>query len=651
MEENNLTKEVKVTQDDKVQEILEQPVSDNQESETRSYTHTTNVFLRDKYIVDSHATVTRSVNHNVPVAKELTIDGIENSPEVEENSVVDVKDEAPEDKVQEEVVDKKDTIEDKVEEEVVKEETTTEQEDSHVENVEEPIDYEEMKKTLKTADYIYNQPEYSIDSDSIDPCKFKEKGDAEINYSNLLDEDSDLTIYTNYPSLPVGTPTDWAKYFNRAIKAGASTSYQVQPEHVPYLNKFFQLDQEQCLTLTEPISKNPYPKGTYSNNVKGDKERPIGLDYLKFSQAMSLSNKDSESTKVLKLSSILGFGSPVTVTLPHSGFTVILKPAGVDELEMLEQELYKSELRLGRETSGLLVRFSKANGIEIIANYIRRLIIQHSLMLPVGEDIMDYISILDLDMLLLGIMHGTNVNKMPISRHCDRGLEVTEDGSLACTHVETQELDPSKMLWINKDRLSPKMLKQLSYISSNQVSIDAYNEYQRELKETLIDLDLIKDVYNIAQLDFMLEIPSINTYISKGKDVIAYITKILEDGLKSEDALEIETIKNDLTEKLELMHYLPCVKSIGNEVLGFETDFNIIMDTLKNARRSTEIRENFNNYITEYYINSTIAMIAIPNYVCPECNKEQQSTSKAPGFGNEFIPINMLSFFMYLGIA
>lgn len=375
----------------------------------------------------------------------------------------------------------------------------------------------------------------------------------------------------------------------------------------------------------------------------------LGIDYLDYTASI---NKNNQTAVLARFKALLGIGRPINVTLFHSGFSVKLKPATVSQLAALESSLYSETLEIGKNTLGLLIHYDRAITVETFVDLFKDLIIESTLKVD-KEDIFKYINILDFDTLLLGILHSTNINKISIRRTCKSIFDITEDGNIGCNHTVSATVDPSKLLFVNKSLLSEDMLKQLSYKTANAVTLEEYNSYQESLKAILLKHELIKENYLVTD-DFAitLKMPSIAEYIEKSKTVITKFTDLVDKITKSNNNISSEAIKESIHNIFGLVDFLPVIETISIPSMQLTSDkTSVILDLLEESKRNKELSNKITDMVNEFYNNSLVSLVALPNYTCPECNKDQATNNNFNGFSNEFIPLNLLSFFMYLDIT
>lgn len=408
------------------------------------------------------------------------------------------------------------------------------------------------------------------------------------------------------------------------------------------------IDLLKCTLTNELGDKFKQNNNSLFNTLKYD-NKDLGIEYLNYTNNI---NRNNQAAVLARFKAMLGIGRPINITLYHSGFSIKLKPATVAQLTALESALYSDSLEIGKNTLGLLINYDRAITIETFVDLFKDLIIESSLKVE-KEDIFKYINILDFDTILLGVLHSTNINKIAIRRTCRNIFNITEDGTLACNHTVSAEVDPSKLLFVNKELLTEDMLKQLSYKTANVITLEEYNSYQESLKAILLKKELIKTEYYVND-DFVLELkmPTITEYIEKSKTIISKFTDLIDKITKSNSNITSEAIKETIHTVFGLVDFLPVINSLSIPSAGLTLDkTSSILDILEESRRNKDLTSKITDLVNEFYNNSLVSLVALPNYTCPECHKDQTTNNNYNGFSKEFIPLNVLSFFVYLDIT
>lgn len=406
-------------------------------------------------------------------------------------------------------------------------------------------------------------------------------------------------------------------------------------------------------------------RDSLTNNVSIGEEI-LGVNNVKFNRPTSNTNLN-----VLQFKALLNLGSPVKVTLYHSGFTILLTPPSNLELNALDLKVQHAQLEiaretlgyisefLGRETTGLLTSNNKYFTIHLLKDFILEHISSYSLDVP-KEQLFEHISMLDLNAILLGLIHACNGNKLPVKRFCSNLYKVVNNKP-ACTAVFEATLDPSKLLFVDRNifKQNPRMLQILSRTKEKSVSLEDIEEY----KNTFIEY--MKQKYNLApitlpaspiisvDLEIKLKIPSVEKYLESS---VLPLEKIAAELQTIDLGTDIKVRKekvNSMAENVYLVSLISNIEYIGSRSEDGEliklTDDSEMVAFLEKITESGEHVKIIEDAIIKFFGINTISLVATPRFICPVCKDTQaEQASNAPAFEKDLIPLEMVHFFFYL---
>lgn len=369
--------------------------------------------------------------------------------------------------------------------------------------------------------------------------------------------------------------------------------------------------------------------------------------------------KLKQEDRINRFKAMIGAGTTVSIPLYHSGFRLIVSPPTQSELIQLEVEILKSEVNIGRDTIGFITSNRRGFGIGTMRDFILSKTIASTLDVD-KENIFQYVSILDLDAIILGLMASTYVNKISVSRSCINSIKVNDNGELICDKVVRADLDPYKLLFVNTSSLSGSMIAQIAKRKANSVTLEDLENYKSEMNSIFTERYKRKSVLKIEQKDqgtnyeLELRVPSVDEYVNDASiwldNIIADVDRIV--------AASSEMNKNTIMDRLVASKFIGMFNSnirsvsVTNEmgdILEEEKEDRFIINSfLETITSSGEHTADIIEGITDFVNKSMNSLVATPNYVCPKCNtlqSEQTSTNKD---FSELIPLNMLDFFFSL---
>lgn len=397
------------------------------------------------------------------------------------------------------------------------------------------------------------------------------------------------------------------------------------------------------------INKNSVYGKTFTNNkdnvtnsIKyGDNELNMNIAKLKEGDT---SNENTE----LLMCKAFGLGEMINVPLWNSGFWIRLKPVTPTELVTLELEIAKNNINLGRDTLGLIYSNENVIYADILTNFIKEHITNTNLSLPAGEDIRAYISIHDYYPLLLALLTTMYPTGMPFYIECSNFI----DKDVECNYAANIKVDTTKLLWVDRSKISTEMFNIMCNKKRNSVTVDNAKEYQRLLAEQLgYEKEFTIKLENGTNMVVGLTLPSILDYVNKGLEWVNGIVSKYNSLVNESNSNSDKTgIINGLILSQLMCIYSPYVSYVKPENSNIELkDYGAVINFLKRMEIENNVYKNFINGISKYIDTSSISVVATPDYTCPRCKKGHDSEKSI--YNNEikdFIPLNILHYFFVL---
>jgi len=378
----------------------------------------------------------------------------------------------------------------------------------------------------------------------------------------------------------------------------------------------------------------------YENNLSyGDTELNI--------RALNINpkaNKVSGDSLQAFLSTVTGIGTLTQVPLWHSGFWLTLLPIKDSDIINLEMELSESFIELGRTTSGLIYSNYSVIYNRIVTNFIMAHIQNSSLKVP-NSELRKYILIQDFYPIINGILHSMNPNGYDYIRSCINNTVNNDEDKPKCDFILEAKINFKKLLRVNRKRLTTNMLVQMSKRAPDSLTIEQVKEYQKELISTHNTSKVIT-AGNGVDVKFTFKSPTLDEYIVAGE---YWVNSIISKTEKLFTETTDDDVKNNLISEMTITSILGMYNSwvtkidvAGHFIDGF-IDITLALETLSSDNKTLE---EFINTIKTFINDATVAMVGIPNYVCPTCKKEQ-NTNTSKEF-KELVPINMVESFFDL---
>lgn len=353
------------------------------------------------------------------------------------------------------------------------------------------------------------------------------------------------------------------------------------------------------------------------------------------------SGKVSGQLALYKLKRYLAIGEPIQVPLWHSGFWINLRPPSQAEIINMEIAITENEIRLGRDTNATIYSNYAVVINRIVTDFIKDHIDTTSINCPVDKAI-ELIRLNDFYPLVLGLISSMYPKGVKITKFCKNVSTVIND-NIKCTYEIQGTLDPKKLLFVDKSILNDELLNHMSNRLENTMSLDSVKEYQTKIKSSL-DKEI---TLNFMEKDIILKLsqPYLTDYIVSGERWVNKIIKSTE---------QLFTDKTTVEEKNNLISKMAVNSSFGKYstfIKAIKFDDSIIEDEETISEILTEITvttESFVNYVKameNFITESSISIVGTPNYTCPKCLEEQNTTE---GRFKEILPLNVVNSFFDL---
>ncbi len=386
------------------------------------------------------------------------------------------------------------------------------------------------------------------------------------------------------------------------------------------------------------VTSKPLTEEVNNKIVKDDKE--IGIKHPK------IKSGKSKQSFLLELQEGVGLGKITKIPLWNSGFWITIKPPKTEDIVNLQLKLSEEMDRIASLTTNLA--FSNITTVfhKIVFEYVMERIADSSLDVP-KKELINYISLLDLDTILLGVLQQVYYNGFDLYLPCKNNYNTEKDDEVKvknkCSYVLEAKVDLSKLLWVDMSKIPEEALVIIANSMPKSVTVADIKKYKSILNRG-IDNRVTLTLNNGKTIRMDLEVPNLKTYFNVGDIFILKLNKIVNE-LMENGILKNEKDKavNVATKTLFLSIYSHFVKAIKNGDVEF-TDRDVINEALEiissNNKDTNEIIEKINNFITK----SSVTTIGLPNFVCPVCKEKQETTDT---FEN-IVPLNMVLYFFTL---
>lgn len=344
---------------------------------------------------------------------------------------------------------------------------------------------------------------------------------------------------------------------------------------------------------------------------------------------------------VIRVISHLGLGTLFQVPLWHSGIWVTFKPPSDSEIIELNRILVSDKIKFGRYTYGLVFSNLSSYTTDRLVDFA----IAHVYDLTAKaeditvENLKQHVSSQDIPSLIWGFACTMYPRGFRYRRACVNDPE-------KCNYILEETLNLMKLQWTNANALTDWQKTFMAGRQSKTKDLASIQRYKEELTKLKPKKILINEGLD-SEIAILIKTPTIAEYIESGYRWINDITNTVDR------ALGLNTTDDERNNFITRHGQASAMRQYTHWVDSIEIDTNTISDpetietTLNVLSSDDEVRAQFIKGVVDYINSSTISVIGIPVYDCPQCNKSQDIDHKLPAHKN-IIPLDVIQLFFAL---
>lgn len=333
-----------------------------------------------------------------------------------------------------------------------------------------------------------------------------------------------------------------------------------------------------------------------------------------------------------RASASTGVGITTRVPLPHTGVHFRLSPRSSQDLVDLDYHIALDRIRTGRETLGIMFQNSNIYHVRRVWDFIMESTAEINIQNFGDVDPGDFVRVTDLPILQWGMACTMFPDGYPLDLPCSAGIQI-------CQHVEQVNLDLDKLLFIDGRGLSKSQRARLGN-ATHKCSMQDLEDYQKNFVSPFTRRVSISD-----SCELILKVPTVNEYLSAGMEWIESLvqTAISIFGDQENNEERIRGYVSRAIAMASLREYSHWVEEIVFDKYDAIPGRADIEDNLRTLSATPELADKALKVIQDFIEDCTIALIAIPNFACPKCEKDYvtEEHSKHP----ELVPLDMLKHF------
>ncbi len=345
---------------------------------------------------------------------------------------------------------------------------------------------------------------------------------------------------------------------------------------------------------------------------------------------------------VVRIISHLGLGTLFQVPLWHSGFWITFKPPTESEMLELHRQMVAEKIQFGRQTYGLAFSNTTSYTTDRLVSFA----LSHIYDMTVkAEDInignvRDHISCQDIPSLLWGFICTMYPRGFMYRRAC------TANPS-ACNYILEETLNVFKLQWTNGLALTDWQRTHMSARQSKIKDMASITRYKEELvksQKTRVVLNEGKE----NSIALTIRTPSVSEYVDAGQrwigDIVTTVDRALGANPNNGERNDIIVKHGQASAMRQYSHWIDNIEFAGNNVINETESIEALLDNLSS---DDEIRATFTEKVVGFINSSTVSVIGIPVFRCPQCQGDNEGYFKIPAYKN-VIPLDVMQVFFGL---
>ena len=339
----------------------------------------------------------------------------------------------------------------------------------------------------------------------------------------------------------------------------------------------------------------------------------------------------------LRFMRFAGLGTIFSIPLWHTGIWITLKTPSEARLLEFNREMITDKINLGRDTHGLALSAM----VSAYSDRLLKVAMDHlyTSNLKTDKDLFDVISSHDIPLIIWGMACVIWNNGFQYERSCTHDPE-------KCNHIEQEKIDVTKLLWVNKNALTPWQVSHMTRRKGGEVTMEDVERYKKEMLNQQ-NRRVAMPGNDGQSYYFDLHVPTIREFIDHSNDWINSIVYSIERALEEEPGEDQRqafiTQNSKSTIMRQYAHWIDAIAFDDNTINDKET----IGSILEYLSSDDVARDKYMQEIKNYIDDSAVAVIGIPTYDCTNCGGKQKFDSKNEAL-SAIIPLDILQTFFSL---
>ncbi len=314
---------------------------------------------------------------------------------------------------------------------------------------------------------------------------------------------------------------------------------------------------------------------------------------------------------VMRARALLSLGATIQIPLWNSGLWVILKAPTEQALLELDRRIAEEKVLLGRITNGMVFSNTSVYISSYLVNFVLAHVADVSYRDITPDKLKTLIRISDIPQMVWGMLCTIYPKGYPLAQPC-------MSDPAKCTHVVQETINLTKLSWTDNRSISEYQAKMMSRRNA-KFSDEELERYQTEhVRGTARKVDITES------LRVVIKVPTIAQYEQSGFDWVDGIVNMVESSfaisLRGQERESYIIEQSKVTVLRQYSHWVSSIEMGAVEQAEYVNDRETIELLMANFSGDEALTDKILEEIGRYIEDSTISMIAIPKYNCPQCN-------------------------------
>ena len=314
---------------------------------------------------------------------------------------------------------------------------------------------------------------------------------------------------------------------------------------------------------------------------------------------------------VMRARALLSLGATIQIPLWNSGLWIILKSPTEQALLELDRRIAEEKVLLGRITNGMVFSNTSVYISSYLVNFVLAHVADVSYRDITPDKLKELIRINDIPQMVWGMLCTIYPKGYPLAQPC------TSDPA-KCVHVTQELINLTKLSWVDNRSISEYQAKMMSRRNAK------FSDEELERYQTEHSRGMPRKVDIADNLRVIIRVPTIAQYEQSGFDWVDGIVNMVEGSfavsLRGQERENYIIEQSKVTVLRQYSHWISSIEMGPVDQSEFVNDRETIELLMANFSGDEAITDKILEEIGRYIEDSTISMIAIPKFNCPNCN-------------------------------